>query len=123
VENRACGDMSLRNVSIPSRYLYRFGLTIFISFSLFSLFILTSPSFADQGNYFYDFYDDAGRLAKVAGDSHRALYQDDEARNLLSILTKNSTAQTVPPVLQSIAPSIFIMGFFAQRLEKVKFKK
>ena len=104
MKSRACVNRNLRNVSRASRCFYRFELTIFI---LISLFILISSSFADEINYFCD---ETHRLANVAGDSRRAHYQYDEAGNLFSIITENSTAQTVPPVLQSIAPDIFSIG-------------
>src|SRR3990172_4580097 len=78
--------------------------------SLFALFFLLVPisfAFGDSANYFYD---DIGRLVRVARDTERVLYQYDEVGNLVSIIIENSVAQALPPVLEDIDPDIFLIG-------------
>lgn len=66
-----------------------------------------SISLADEANYFYD---DAGRLVRVADPSRNAqvLYQYDEVGNLLGISRGTFTA--TPPVLDNISPGFLVKG-------------
>ena len=61
--------------------------------------------FADAVNYFYD---DAGRLVRVAKGTEGLVYQYDAVGNLLSI-TKNTIGSNAP-VLQSINPDVLFIG-------------
>jgi|WetSurSiteA1Bulk_404760.scaffolds.fasta_scaffold01434_4 hypothetical protein len=75
-----------------------------ISFVFFSC---ASAVFADEVNYFYD---DAGRLFRVADPSTNTqiLYQYDEVGNLLGISRGMFTA--APPVLDNISPGFLVKG-------------
>ena len=72
-----------------------------ISFVLSFLLVLTSLAFGDSANYFYD---DVGRLVRVAKGTEGLTYQYDPVGNLLSI-TKG-TISTGLPTLQSINPDL-----------------
>jgi YD repeat-containing protein len=74
---------------------------------LFICLIAVSVALADEVTYFYD---DAGRLVRVADPSTNAqvLYQYDEVGNLLGISSGTFTAG--PPVLDNITPGFLVKG-------------
>lgn len=81
----------------------RFSLLIIFTFLIP---ILISSALADEANYFYD---DSGRLVRVAKGTEGIIYQYDEVGNLLSI-TKGTINTNASPVISSITPDVLFIG-------------